>query len=125
MRYLVLLGLFCGGLALAQSDYPRDITLSWTNPSQYVDGSVIEAGDLDQIVIDCFRNNDTVPAFSQSVADSGEGQPQSETFVAVVPSPGTYTCVAYAVVVDGTSSDASNPAVKKYIGKPMPPQDFN
>lgn len=108
----------------AQSDYPRDITLSWTNPSQYVDGSAIEAGDLDSVRVECFRSNDTVPTFVSTVPDTGEGLPQTETYTAAIPSPGTYTCVAYAIVVGGVESDASNSATRKYTGKPLPPQTF-
>jgi hypothetical protein len=110
--------------AVAQQDYPRAITLSWTNPSQYVDGSVIEAGDLESVRVECVRNNDTVPVFSSTVPVTGEGVSQSETFTGVIPQPGTYNCVAYAIVVDGTESDPSNTASKKYIGKPLPPQNF-
>ena len=126
MKKLVLAGaLLLSGAVLAQQDYPRDITLSWTNPSEYVDGSIIEAGDLDSIRVECFRGSETAPTFTSTVADSGEGLAQSETYVAVIPNPGTYTCFAYAIVVDGTESDASNSAERKYIGKPLPPQTFN
>lgn len=124
MRYLVLLALLLAAPAFSQSDYPRDITLDWTNPSQYVDGSTIEAGDLDSIRVECFRNNDTVPAFVSTVPDTGEGAPQSETYTGAIPSPGTYSCVAYAIVVGGAESDASNTATRKYTGKPLPPQTF-
>ena len=109
----------------AQQDYPRDITLSWTNPTQYVDGSVIETGDLDSVRVECFRGSDTVATFTATVPDTGEGAPQTETFVAVIPQPGTYSCVAYAIVIDGTESDPSNTTSRKYIGKPLPPQTFN
>jgi len=111
--------------AFAQQSYPRDITLSWENPSQYTDGSIIEAGDLDSIRVECFRGNDTVATFVSTVPDTGEGAPQSEVFAGVIPQPGTYTCIAYAIVVDGTESDPSNSVAKKYIGKPLPPQNFN
>mgnify|MGYP001820329325 CR=1 FL=1 len=125
-KYLVLLAL---GLAYsadvsAQQDYPRDITLDWVNPSQYVDGSTIELGDLDSIRVECTRNGDVAPVFVSTVPDTGEGSPQVETFVGVIPQPGTYTCVAFAIVVDGTESDPSNTASRKYIGKPLPPQTF-
>lgn len=125
MRVLLTLVLLAFSASVsAQSDYPRDITLSWTNPSQYVDGSAIEAGDLDSIRVECFRNNDTVPAFVSTVPDTGEGAPQSETYTGAIPSPGTYACVAYAIVVGGVESDASNSATRKYTGKPLPPQTF-
>ena len=124
MRLFTLVLLLVPALAWAQQDYPRDITLSWTNPSSYTDGSPIAAGDLDSIRVECFRANETVATFTSTVPDTGEGLPQSETYVAVIPGPGTYRCFAYAIV--GTSeSDPSNEATKKYTGKPLPPQSFN
>jgi hypothetical protein len=125
MKKIVLLAALISVSAFAQQDYPRDITLSWTNPSQYVDGSVIDAGDLDSIRVECFRGSETTATFTSTVADTGEGAAQTETYPGVIPNPGTYTCFAYAIVVDGTESDASNSAERKYIGKPLPPQTFN
>lgn len=113
-----LLLLYTAG-ALA-ADYPRDITLSWVNPSEYEDNTPILAGELTSARIECFRNNDTVPVLERTFAVTGVGLPQAETMVGVIPSPGTYTCYGYAVVVDGTESVASNAATKKYIGKPKP-----
>ena len=110
--------------AFAQQNYPRGITLSWTNPDAYEGGAPIEAGDLETIRVECFRGNDTVAAFTSSVPDTGEGLPQTETFAAVIPQPGTYRCYAYAIVVGGAESVASNEATKKYTGKPLPPQTF-
>ena len=110
--------------ANAQQDYPRDITLSWTNADAYVDGTLMEAGDLDAVIIRCFRQNDTVPTFEDMVVDTGEGAAQTETFVGVIPRPGTYNCFARSVVTDGTESDDSAEASVKYLGKPLPPQDF-
>ena len=124
MRILIILLLFLAGSAFAQQDYPRAITLSWTNPTQYVDGSLIEAGDLESIRVECFKNNDTVATFVSTVPDTGEGLSQSETFPAVIPSPGTYRCFAVAIVVGGAESDPSNEAFKKFTGKPLPPQTF-
>ena len=65
--------------AFAQQDYPRDITLSWTNPSLYVDGTSIDPGDLDSIRVTCFRGSDTTPAFTSTVPDTGEGAQQTES----------------------------------------------
>ena len=124
MRWLIAALLLFPALAVAQQAYPRDITLSWANPSTYVDGSVIEAGDLESIRVECFRQNDTIATFTSTVPDTGEGLAQSETFVGVIPSPGTYSCFAYAIVVGGAESDPSNEAIKKYTGKPLPPQTF-
>lgn len=133
MRYFALLILFVGSVACAQQDYPRDITLSWTNPSQYEPippatvGEAIAPGDLDSIRVECFRQSDPLtPVFVSTVPDTGEGLPQSETFAAVIPGPGTYSCFAYAIVVGGAESNASNESLpRKYTGKPLPPQEFN
>lgn len=107
--------------AQAQQDYPRDITLSWTNASQYTDGTSIEAGDLTGVRIECFRQNDTVPMLTGTFVPTGEGLAQTEVFAGAIPQPGTYTCYGYSVVIGGIESDASNPASKKYVGKPQPP----
>ena len=121
MKYLTLFLLLFAGVASAQQDYPRDITLSWTNASQYTDGTAIEAGDLTGTRIECFRQNDTVPIVTGTFVPTGEGQPQTEVFAGSIPQPGTYTCFGYSVVIGGIESDASNPASKKYVGKPNPP----
>jgi hypothetical protein len=106
------------GLAQAQQDFPKDITVSWTNPEMYVDGTVIETGDLDAIRIEIYRQNDTVPTFTATVPDNGEGAAQSQVFAAAIPNPGTYRIEGYAIVVGGEESDASESAFKKYTGKP-------
>ena len=108
-------------MANAQQDYPRDITLSWLNASQYTDGTSIEAGDLTGTRIECFRQNDTVPMLTGTFTPTGEGSPQTETFAGAIPQPGTYTCFGYSIVIGGIESDPSNPAQKKYVGKPQPP----
>jgi hypothetical protein len=111
--------LLLSGSVLAQQNFPRDITVSWTNPDQYTDGTFIEAGDLESIRIEIFRNSDPVtPIYVTTVPDSGEGLPQSEVFALAVPGPGTYEIYGYAIVIGGEESDRSNPASKKYTGKP-------
>lgn len=126
MNKLIILvaGLIISSSAFAQQDYPRDITLSWTNTNSYTDGTVMEAGDIDSVRVECFRQNEIIPAFTSTVPDTGEGVAQAETFVGVIPQPGTYNCFAYTIVIDGTESDASNQASGKYVGKPLPPQNF-
>lgn len=124
MRMLVGLAMvITGGTIHAQApDYPRDITLTWTNPSQYVDGSPIEAGDLESIRIECANQaQPTVLVVNETFPDNGEGAQQSNTWVGVIPNPGNYICYGWAIVVGGISSDASNPATKKYVGTPLPP----
>jgi hypothetical protein len=127
--FIAVLFLF-PAIAFGQQAFPRDITLSWTNPDSYVPvapatvGEPIAPGDLESIRVECFRNSETTPAFTRVVPDTGEGQPQSETFVGVIPQPGTYRCFAYATVVGGAESDPSNEALRKFTGKPLPPQTF-
>ena len=107
--------------ANAQQNFPKDITISWVNPSEYDDAAntPIEAGDLESIRIEIFRNSDpTTPIFTATVPDTGEGLAQSETFNAI-PGPGTYEVYGYAIVVGGEESDPSAPASKKYTGKPQ------
>jgi hypothetical protein len=104
--------------ALAQQDFPKDVTVGWTNPDSYVDDTLIEAGDLDAIRIEIYRQNDTVPVFTATVPDTGEGLDQEEVFAAAIPQPGTYRIEGYAIVVGGVESDPSVPLFKKYTGKP-------
>lgn len=121
IKRLIICLLFIAPAAFAQQNYPRDITLSWTNADSYTDGTAIEAGDLTGVRIECFRQNDTVPILTGTFPPTGEGQPQTETFAGSIPQPGTYTCYGYSIVIGGIESDASNPAQKKYVGKPNPP----
>jgi hypothetical protein len=124
MRYYVIfLTVLLSTVTLAQSLFPQDLTLSWTNADQYEDGSLIEAGDLVSVRIECFRNNATVPIISQTFPVTGEGQPQTETIVGAIPQPGTYSCVGYSIIFDDTESVASAPATKKYTGRPKPPSN--
>jgi hypothetical protein len=123
MKWLIVAALLLAWAApsYAQQDFPKPITLSWTNPALYVDGSIIEAGDLESIRVEIYRQNDPTPVFTATVPDNGEGAEQSEVFVDAVPQPGTYEVYAYAIVVGGEESDPSAPAFKKYTGKPEKP----
>ena len=121
---IVLAFLFAATSAFAQQDYPRPLTLSWTNADSYTDGTPIEPSDLTGVRIECFRQNETVPVFNATIPALGEGLPQSETIDGAIPQPGTYTCYGYSVIFDGTESVASNPAMRKYTGKPNPPATF-
>lgn len=115
---LVALLPFC---SLAQQNYPRDFDICWTNPSQYVDGSLIEAGDLETIRIEVYRQNETVPSFVANFPDNGEGARQCETIAGAIPNPGTYFAVGFAIVVGGNESDASTASQpQKFTGKPLP-----
>jgi hypothetical protein len=123
-KYWLFCLIFVAPVVFAQQDYPRDITLSWTNADSYVDGTPIEAGDLTGVRIECFRQNDTTPIVTGNFVPTGEGLIQSEVLTGVIPQPGTYTCYGYSVVIGGIESDPSNPASKKYVGKPNPPTSW-
>ena len=105
-------------MVFAQQDYPREITVSWLNADSYVDGTLMETGDLEMVRIEIYRQNDLVPAFTATVPASGEGLTQSEIFVGAIPQPGTYRVEGYSIVIGGVESDTSVPAFKKYVGKP-------
>ena len=91
--FIVLALITFSGSAFAQQDFPKDITVSWTNPSEYVpnpDGSpggLIEAGDLESIRVEIYRQSDTVPVFTATVPDNGEGADQAELFLSAIPQP--------------------------------------
>lgn len=119
MKYAIgVILLLVAGLAQAQQDFPRAITVSWDNASEYVDGSLIEEGDLENIRIEIYRQSDTTPVFTATVPDTGEGAAQVETFAAAIPRPGTYRIEGYSIVIGGVESDPSIPLFKKYVGKP-------
>ncbi len=118
MKILFLLLLLIPFAVNAQQDYPRDIDVSWTNPDSYVDDTAIEAGDLENIRVEIYRQNDTVPAFTATIPATGEGTVQAEVFALAIPRPGTYRLEAYAIVLGGIESDPSIPLFKKYVGKP-------
>ena len=117
--------LFTSMLAFSQSNYPRDIELSWTNPSNYVDGTSIQPGDLDFTRLVCDRH-DGVNFIDQNIPLGADipGGPSLVVLTGAVPKPGTYNCSAFSVTIDGTSSDASNVVAKKYTGKPVPPANL-
>lgn len=118
MRYLIILLVLFPVLSFAQQDFPRDITISWQNADSYVDGTLIEAGDLEAVRIEIYRHNDTTPAFTATVPDNGEGAEQTEVFTGAIPQPGTYRVEGYSIVIGGIESDPSEPLFKKYVGKP-------
>jgi hypothetical protein len=127
-RFFLIIALLAAGMAAqAQQNFPRDITISWTNASEYEDvlvngvpepGGPIEAGDLDAVRIEIYRQNEAVPVFTATIPDTGEGAAQTEVFSQAIPRPGTYRIEGYSIVVGGAESDASESAFKKYTGKP-------
>jgi len=118
MKKLIALLLLLPGVLFAQQNYPQDLPLSWMNADSYVDGTLIEVGDLTGVKIDCYRQNDTVPSLSAVVPATGEGLAQTEVFVGAIPRPGTYRCEGFSIVLDEFFSDASVPTFKKFVGKP-------
>lgn len=104
--------------AFAQQDYPREVTVNWLNADSYVDGTLIETGDLEMVRIEIYRQNDIVPVFTATIPANGEGLAQTEIFVGAIPQPGTYRVEGYSIVIGGIESDVSVPAFKKYVGKP-------
>lgn len=118
--------LLVASFAFAQQDFPKDIEYCWTLPTKYTDGSDIQPGDLANIRIFTQRQSgETVIDQLVSVGTLLPGDNQCHTFVGVIPQPGTYTAVAFAITVDGISSDPSGTATKKFTGKPNPPSSFS
>ena len=118
---------FASSFAIAANNFPEPITLSWTLADQYVDGTTIQPGDLASTRVTCSRH-DGVEAFNEIVdldASDLPGDSVSNIFPDSIPKPGTYTCFAFSVTIDGTESDASNAAIKKYTGKPNPPNNLS
>jgi hypothetical protein len=122
VKYRIMLGMLLTSIAFGQApNYPRDISLCWTHPTLYEDGTDIQPGDLGNTRLTLNRHDGT-QVMDVSVPMVGDpGTQQCSTQVGVIPQPGTYTALAYAITVDSISSDASNPASKKYTGKPLPP----
>ena len=117
-KIFLVIVLLLPALSFAQQDFPRDVSVGWDNPSTYVADTHIAAGDLESIRVEIYRQNDTIPLFTATVPDTGEGAAQLENFPAAIPQPGTYRIEAYAIVVGGVESDSSEPLFKKYTGKP-------
>jgi hypothetical protein len=117
----MLLLLFLAIPASAQQDYPRDVSYCWTLPTEYVDGTPIQAGDLANTRIVVTRQSgETVIDGLVPIGINNPGDRQCFSFASGIPQPGTYTALAYAITVDDISSDASNEAIKKFTGKPKP-----
>lgn len=114
--------LLLGSITLAQSpSYPRDVSLCWTHPTQYEDGTTIQDGDIAYTKLTGTRHSGEMVIDTDSAMTVLPGAVQCQTLVGAVPQPGTYTFLAYTVTVDDISSDASNSTEKKYTGKPNPP----
>jgi hypothetical protein len=102
------------------ANFPRDLTLTLTQPSEYEDGSSIELGDLVSNRFLCTRQDGTEVVNESRPVTTGPGEFEEFVFVGVIPGPGTYTCNAWASTAE-LESLASNDATKKHTGKPLPP----
>ncbi len=120
MKRLLFVLCFACACALAQSSYPRDITLCWTHPTEYTDGTLIQDGDLANTRLTTDRHDGSRVSDTMIPVVGLPGERQCATMAGSIAIPGTYTNFAYAITIDDTSSDASNPAVKKFTGKPLP-----
>ena len=124
MKKLLLLTILFSAGAFA-ADYPRDIVYCWNLPTQYVDGSDILPGDLTDIrIVTVRQSGETIIDSLIPVGANLPGDRQCHTFTAAVPQPGTYTAVAYALTADDVS-DASGESVKRFTGKPLPPNSVS
>jgi hypothetical protein len=112
-------------MAVWAAAFPQNLTLSWTNASQYTDGTDIDPVDLTGVRILCTRTNDGEVLINTTLVPTGVGLAQQEVFTDVITRAGTVECVGFTVVSDGTESDPSGTAIKKYIGKPQPPENVN
>ena len=122
----VLMYLFAALSVAQDASFPRDLTLQWTNASEYTDSTAIAAGDLTGVRLECSNNlTPTVLIVNQTVVPTGEGTVQEEIFVGVVPTAGEYTCYGWSIVADGSESGPSNASTKKVLGTPLPPFIMN
>ena len=130
---LILLLFSVSAMAQGPPEYPRDLTLTWTWPTTYADtaATLLEPGILQGGEAFCFDNQQTLIFEAAYPITSGIGLEQSETFVGVIPAPGTYSCFVTAITIplpgfpDGISSDFSDPSTVKYTGKPSKPSGLS
>ena len=123
--WILLAALLLVSIAAQGAEFPVDITLTWTNPTMYEDGTLIDPPDLTGLRFQCWRNNDNTEILNDSsVAPTGPGLVQSHVYVGLITQPGNYRCVGFASVVDGTESRPSDPTEFKVIGKPNAPVDL-
>ena len=88
------------------------ISFTWTNATQNEDGTVFDAA-AEQMEVRIYCNGDTTPTFVS---------PGASAALDVITTPGTYTCVARAVNMEGTESADSNEATKVVLrSAPLPP----
>lgn len=88
------------------------ISFTWTNATQNEDGTVFDPA-TEQMEVRIYCNGDTTPTFVS---------PGDSAALDVITTPGTYTCVARTVNMEGTESADSNEATKVVLrSAPLPP----
>jgi hypothetical protein len=88
------------------------ISFTWTNATQNEDGTVFDPA-TEQMEVRIYCNGDTTPTFVS---------PGASAALDVITTPGTYTCVARTVNMEGTESADSNEATKVVLrSAPLPP----
>ena len=102
-----LLGLYVVLLAapVFAQEFPRDLTLTWTNPDQNTDGSAISDGELDTFTARCIDGGGAVVVDVTQPITAGPGGGERLALDDVIPGPGEYTCSVYITNVDNVSSD--------------------
>ena len=107
--------LFFAGTAIADEVK----TFTWTNATQHTDGTAYDPATQQAFTQVFCDGDDTVPA----VTAVGAVETANQSFV-----PGTHSCYAKHVHVNGNSSDASNPTAFETPPPtpvtPLPPSGF-
>lgn len=118
LKIAAVIALACAAMAImerAEAAGSQSDDVTWTLPTQRVDGAALTAGELDYTEIEISRDgavvaNDAVPAPGTAYAYTR-------------PLPPNYTLCYRARVADtdGLLSDWSSPVCKTVKGKPQPP----
>jgi hypothetical protein len=102
----------------ALAAFPVDVRLTWTDPVQYEDGSVLVPDtDLVQYEVYCEKNQAEV--FRQSWPK--EVGVTTASFAGAFDGAGTYTCYLRTQAQNGGWSVYSAPATKQVTGNPNAP----
>ena len=115
MRYTIVIALLLFGTDTfaANPPLPWNLQICWTNASLNEDGSALT--DLDQVRIEYFRNNDTVPSFVLAVPADAEGSRQCYLFENSIEQIGTYHIFGYSINTAGLESQPSSELTVKMI----------
>ena len=88
-------------------------TISWALPTQYADGSAIQAGALKETVIEIGSCTGTAPNFTFGAVQTTLRAADPATSIAWLPTKGTYCLRARAVTDDGEAS--ANSAMLRFV----------